>query len=235
LPLLIRTILQETDVPRLRLSSIEPENLSVETLELWRNPRLCPHLHLPLQSGCDATLKRMGRGYRVEDYVNLVETARRIIPDLAVTTDIMVGFPGESEEEFAESLRVVRALEFAKIHVFRFSPRRGTAAMRLPHHIPEAVKKERSAIMQRLGEVSAQRFRQRFLGTIRDVLWEDGEPDHSYASGLTGNYLRIYAASAVRNTITPMYLARLMRDGIWGEPVAPAAPELGKEGIAHAH
>ena len=125
---LIETILAQTQFRRLRLTSIEPWDVTGDLLALWENPRLCRHLHLPLQSGCDATLQRMNRRYTAAHYRDLVRRAREAIPDLAVTTDVIVGFPGEDEGEFAATAAFVTAMEFARIHVFPFSARPGTVA-----------------------------------------------------------------------------------------------------------
>ena len=145
---LVSRILAETDVRRLRLSSIEPWDLPEHAFRLWEDERLCRHLHLPLQSGSDATLKRMARHYTIAEFTALVKSARVAIPGLAVTTDVIVGFPGESEREFAESLATVEALRFARVHVFPFSSRPGTPAAQMRHQIPAQVKADRSRSMR---------------------------------------------------------------------------------------
>jgi len=170
---LVEEILRETDVPRLRLSSIEPWDLDPALLGLWHDRRLCRHLHLPLQSGCDATLRRMGRRYNAAQYAEKVRMAKEAIPDLAVTTDIIVGFPGETEAEFEESYCFVEAMGFARAHVFKYSPRPGTAAAAMPHQVPQEVKVARSEAMIELAKQSSERFRQGFLGRTMGVLWEN--------------------------------------------------------------
>jgi len=146
---LVASILEQTEIERLRVSSLEPWDIPTRFFDLWAEypGRLMPHLHLPLQSGCDATLRRMGRRYTTSDYARLVEEARKRIPDVAITTDIIVGFPGETDEEFATSLAFVRRMGFAHIHIFTYSPREGTAATRLPNHLSGKVKKARSRAM----------------------------------------------------------------------------------------
>lgn len=221
---LVEAILTRTALPRLRLSSIEPENLHPGLLELWSNARFCRHLHLPLQSGCDATLRRMGRRYRQADYGSLVEQARRSAPDVALTTDIIVGFPGESEQEFAESRAFAATMAFAKVHVFRFSARRGTPATRLRQPASETAKKERSAIMSALSDEGAQAHRARFVGRRRSVLWEEAVPGPTNAppgdavlwTGLTDNYIRVYLPSAAElgNTVTDVRLGPPFADGL---------------------
>jgi threonylcarbamoyladenosine tRNA methylthiotransferase MtaB len=225
---LIRAILRQTHLPRLRLSSLEPWDLGPEFFNLWRESegRLCPHLHLPLQSGCDATLRRMARRYTSTSYARLVEHARERIPDLTVTTDIIVGFPGETEEEFQQSLRFVESIGFAHLHVFPYSPRPGTAAARMQGQVPEAIKRERSAIMRELDARSGREVRRAQLGQIRPVLWEgEGqsilESDQHVWAGLTDNYLRVLtvvpSSVNLHNRITPVRLDRLEGDALWGE------------------
>ena len=132
---LVETLLRETSLPRIRLSSLEPWDLSPEFFSLWQNPRLCPHLHLPLQSGCDATLKRMRRNTSQRDFRALVQAARDSIPNLNVTSDVIVGFPGETDDEFAQSERFIREMAFGGLHVFRYSSRPGTPASRMRSQI----------------------------------------------------------------------------------------------------
>ncbi len=216
---LVEDILAETTLPRLRLSSIEPWDLEPSLLRLWENPRLCRHLHLPLQSGCDATLQRMRRRYTTSQYADLVATARRLIPDLAVTTDVIVGFPGETAEEFAASLSFVEKIEFARLHVFKYSARPGTAAATMPHQVPYVEKKKRSETILKLAWESSQRFRRRFLGRRMEVLWETACRDDKHTwSGLTDNYIRVITRSErdLANTITSTRLVGLVEGGMRG-------------------
>jgi threonylcarbamoyladenosine tRNA methylthiotransferase MtaB len=217
---LVEDILAETTLPRLRLSSIEPWDLEPSLLRLWENPRLCRHLHLPLQSGCDATLQRMRRRYTTSQYARLVATAHRLIPDLAVTTDIIVGFPGETAEEFAASLSFVEEMQFARTHVFKYSARPGTTAAEMPHQVSYAEKKRRSEAMLKLARESSQRFRRGFLGRSLEVLWEKpGQDDGRIWSGLTDNYIRVMANSELNltNSITSTKLVGLFDGGMRGE------------------
>ena len=191
---LLENILAETDVTRLRLSSLQPQEIGSELIGLWRDKRLCPHFHLSLQSGSGAVLKRMKRRYCLSDYREAVALIRALVPDAAITTDIIVGFPGETEKEFEESYQLCRQLQFARIHVFSYSRRSGTEAARLPHQISAQVRKERSQKMLALAEESAQKFRRQFLGAIMPVLWEQQSVDGVW-SGLTGNYIKAYTRS----------------------------------------
>jgi threonylcarbamoyladenosine tRNA methylthiotransferase MtaB len=217
---LIEGILDQTGVKRLRLSSLQPQDLTPELIRLWAEERLCPHLHLPLQSGSQAMLQQMKRQYSITDYQRAVSLAREAIPDLAITTDILVGFPGEGEREFEESYRFCEKMSLANIHVFPYSPRLGTAAAWMPHQVAERTKKERSQRMLALAQQSAQRFRGRFLGRTMMVLWE-GKSKPGVWSGLTANYLRVFVRSEqeLTNCLLPVKLVAQHPQGFLGEPV----------------
>lgn len=219
---LIQALLNETDVPRLRLSSLEPWDLESDFFSLWENPRLCRHIHLPLQSGCSATLRRMARKTTPALFASLVEAARRVAPDMAVTTDIITGFPGESEAEFQESLDFVRWMNFAGGHVFTYSARPGTAAANMPDQVPQAVRKERNSQMRHLLSLAASAYQERFIGSVLAVLWESAVgfgPQGWEMSGLTGNYLRVRAHAPRRlwNQISSVHLAAKSADGLLGQ------------------
>ncbi len=191
---LLGSILKETEVVRVRLSSLQPQEISAGLLELWQDGRLCPHFHLSLQSGSDTVLKRMNRRYSLGEYRETVSILRSAIPDVAVTTDIIVGFPGETDEEFDESYATCRELGFARIHVFPFSLRPGTAASLMPGKLDARTVNERRKKMLALAKESEQRFRQQFRGRIMPVLWEAKLKDGTW-SGLTGNYIRVRTKS----------------------------------------
>ncbi len=218
---LIAALLRETEIARIRVSSLEPEDFRLEWLELWENPRLCRHLHLPLQSGSDLILRRMARRYTSERYRTIVTTARRLIPDIAITTDLITGFPGESEADFAETCRLAQELQFARCHVFRFSPRQGTPAARMPDQIKEEVKKARSELLLALAEEMSRTFRRRFLGQTMTVLLE--QMKQGLWEGLTDNYLRVEvtdlpeaATGTWQNTFVSVRLETLSDDGLRG-------------------
>jgi threonylcarbamoyladenosine tRNA methylthiotransferase MtaB len=187
---LVERILSESEVQRLRLSSLEPCDLTPELLNLWGDSRLCPHIHLPLQSGCDSVLQGMGRAYDTADYERAAALAREAIPNLALTTDIMVGFPGEGEEEFDESYRFCERMGFAAMHVFPFSARPGTKAARMRDRVGDSEKKQRCQLMLNLANRGGQRFREQFVGRSMNVLWEDNKD--SIWFGLTENYMRVF-------------------------------------------
>lgn len=195
---LVKAILTETDTPRLRLSSLEPWDLDADFFRLWENRRLLPHLHLPLQSGSESTLRRMARKTTPASFRQLAAAARECIPDVAITTDVIAGFPGETEQEFAETLEFVREMEFAGGHVFTYSPRPGTAAAKMKGQIRPEVRKKRNQILREVFEESAKAYRQKFIGRKASVLWESvsGLDERGWQlEGLTGNYLRVRAAA----------------------------------------
>jgi threonylcarbamoyladenosine tRNA methylthiotransferase MtaB len=187
---LIEVLLADTDLPRLRLSSLEPWDVDEGFFRLWEDARLCRQLHLPLQAGCDETLRQMGRRTTTAAFARLVEAARAAAPDMAVTTDVIVGFPGEDEAAFRASYEFVEAIAFARLHVFPYSPRPGTPAARLPGRVGRKDAIERARVMRELGDEQAHRFRQRFVGCEMMVLWEQRRRDGLWA-GLTDNYLQV--------------------------------------------
>ncbi|MBN1693226.1 MAG: tRNA (N(6)-L-threonylcarbamoyladenosine(37)-C(2))-methylthiotransferase MtaB [Dehalococcoidales bacterium] len=214
---LIRRILADTPVPRLRLSSLQPHHISPSLVSLWQDARLCPHFHLSLQSGSDAILKRMKRRYTADIYRKAVELIRGSVPDVAVTSDVIVGFPGETDAEFKETLDFCREIRFARIHVFPFSPRPATEAVSMPDHVPAGIVKGRVGLMLSLAKESSKAFNNHFIGKTLDVLWE--QRSGNVWSGLTGNYIRVYTRSIndLTNLITSVKLIRSYRDGLYGE------------------
>lgn len=213
---LLERILTETSVSRLRLSSLQPQEISPRLLELWRDSRLCPHFHLSLQSGSDRVLQRMKRSYSTRDYRRVVRLIRDMVPDVAITTDIIVGFPGEKEEDFTESYDFCRELQFARIHVFPYSPRPDTEASRMSGQVSAGVKRGRSQGMLALSEQSAGNFQKQFLEKVMPVLWET--KSDGVWSGLTGNYIKVYAKSNddLTNKLLPVKLVKVRGDGVWG-------------------
>lgn len=217
---LVERILADTDVVRLHLSSLQPHEVSPELLSLWQDDRLCRHFHLALQSGSDSVLRRMRRRYTAADYRHAVSLIRQMVPDVAITTDIMVGFPGETDAEFEESYRVCQEIGFANIHVFNYSPRPRTLASQMPDQISDRVKKERSLRMLELARESARRFWQRFVGHTALVLWEREVTSGSgIYSGLSHNYIRVFGISRwkLTNRLLPVRLVQLHEQGLWGE------------------
>jgi threonylcarbamoyladenosine tRNA methylthiotransferase MtaB len=201
---LLKMILEDTKVPRLRLSSLQPAEISDDLLSLWTDRRLCPHFHLSIQSGSDSILRSMRRRYSVRQYVEAVSRIRGAVPDVAITTDVIVGFPGETENLFEENYRTCQETKFARIHVFPYSPRPGTEAASLSDVVDERTKRRRTGKMLSVAEESASNFRATFRGRSRPVLWEQSDGDDLW-SGFTDNYIPVKCRSRadISNTVTP--------------------------------
>jgi len=215
---LVTAILERTAIPRLRLSSLEPWDLDEGFFELWKDSRLCRHLHLPLQSGSAATLRRMARKTTPESFAELLALARASVPGVAITTDVIVGFPGENEAEFTESLEFVRTAEFSGGHVFTYSARPGTAAASMPNQVPYGLRKERNAHMRAALSESGRAYQADFIGETLPILWETATalgPAGWQLSGLSDNYLRVNAQAPQQlwNQITPVQLTHSV-DGV---------------------
>jgi len=219
---LVKALLEETSIPRLRLTSIAPWQLDRRLLELWNGGRLCRHIHMSLQSGCTATLARMRRAYTAEDYAAVVAEVREAIPGLAVTTDVIVGFPGETEEEFKDSLGFVESMGFAKTHVFPYSSRRGTLAADLPGNVEAGISKERVGRMKTVAEAGERAFLRSHLGSCETVLWE-GERNGVW-QGLTDNYVRVFGRhhAPLANRLIPTRLEAMVDGGVQGAPLVPS-------------
>jgi threonylcarbamoyladenosine tRNA methylthiotransferase MtaB len=219
---LVNAILHHTDAPRLRLSSLEPWDLDAEFFQLWENERLMPHLHLPLQSGSESTLKRMLRKTTPGSFRELVQAARQVMPDAAITTDIIAGFPGETEDEFAETLAFVHEMEFAGGHVFTYSARPGTGAAKMKGQIQPPVRKKRNHILTNALDESSKRYKQKFIGQTISVLWEaTGEMSDAgwCMEGWSENYLRVraLAPAPIWNEVSRVRLNSLDGEIVYGE------------------
>jgi threonylcarbamoyladenosine tRNA methylthiotransferase MtaB len=238
---LVAAVLAETALPRLRLSSLEPWDIPAGFWALWRDPRLMPHLHLPMQSGSDSVLARMARRSSTQSFAALVEAARAAIPDLTLTTDLIVGFPGETEAEWGETLAYVQRIGFGHVHVFTYSPREGTRAALLSEQVPAPVKRARGRALHELAASMKQAHLGRFVGQTRAVLWEGvgepiapagGEPAWHRFTGYTDNYLRVETAVpagvALENRVTTARLGgvhgELLRAEIAGHALAMSVP-----------
>lgn len=220
---LIRQVLEHSDIPRLRIGSIEPWDLPDSFWSLFENPRCMPHLHLPLQSGSDSVLRRMARRCRTDEYRELIRRARAQVPDFNVTTDIIVGFPGETEAEWRETLDFVEEIGFGHLHIFAFSPRQGTKAASLPEPVSRAVKRQRSEALHKLGEATKIATLKPYIGRTLPVLIE-GSGEQGWA-GYTPNFLRVSLAPtpglALENRILDVELIGLSEvDGhLLGRPI----------------
>jgi threonylcarbamoyladenosine tRNA methylthiotransferase MtaB len=208
---MLRRLLAETGVERVRLSSVEPMDFSDELLELMASTgRIARHVHAPLQSGCDAVLKRMKRRYRSRHYADRIGKARRLMPDAAIGADVMVGFPGETEAEFEESRRFIESMPFTYLHVFTYSERPGTPAAASAAQVPMKVRKERNRILRELAAEKNLAFRQSFVGRrLSVVTLEPGTP------ALSDNYLKVgLAVPRPANQIVVVDIGEATADGL---------------------
>ncbi|GAB4336773.1 MAG: tRNA (N(6)-L-threonylcarbamoyladenosine(37)-C(2))-methylthiotransferase MtaB [Dehalococcoidia bacterium] len=217
---LIAAVLERTEVPRLRFSSLQPQDITPELLALWTDPRLMPHFHLALQSGSDAVLERMRRRYSRRDYLEAAERIRAAVPEAAITTDVIAGFPGETDADFEATLDLCREVGFARIHAFPYSQRQRTSAAAMPGQVPVPVRKARVQALIALGDELGVAFRRRFAGSVRPILWEgcrevDGRLLHH---GYTDNYIPAYLDAprghGLDNRITPARIGGLYHDGV---------------------
>ena len=224
---LIKAILADTNIPRLRLGSLEPWELPADFFQLFDNPRLMPHLHLPLQSGSDTVLRRMARRCKTDEFAAIVNQLRTQIPHFNITTDIIVGFPAESEQEWQDSFDTVQRIGFGHIHIFTYSRREGTKAATLPDQLTNDIKKQRSQQLHELADTLKQQFYTANIGNEFPVLWEGySEPlaDGKHrVFGYTPNYLRVAcvldAAISVENQTINTRLTAVADGVIIGELV----------------
>ncbi len=206
---LIKSILNETDLPRLRLASVEPWDLPDKFFKLFSNNRLMPHMHLPLQSGSDGVLKRMSRRCKTEDFKRLIEYARNEVPDFNVTTDVIIGFPGETEKEWQESIEFIRSVKFSHIHIFSYSEREGTKAAGMPNQVSNHIKKIRSAELHQLAKEMKKNYLQKHILRKFSILWEGGSETGKTNTiryfGYTPNFVRtqidVDSGEVMTNTI----------------------------------
>lgn len=223
LPGLLRAVAAVPGIARVRLSSVEVTDVTPELLEVFATvPQVCAHLHIPLQSGDDGVLRAMNRPYTSADYLRICRLAEAASPDMAITTDIIVGFPGEDDAAFANTVAMVDEARFARAHVFRFSVRPGTAAADLGGAVPEEVKEERARVLGAACAASRQRFVDRRVGGVCDVLVEPGRGD--LCAGYTGNYIRVQFAAprSLVGCLAPIRLTAAVGGEAHGELVTPA-------------
>ena len=215
---LIGSVLSETAIDRLRVSSLQPREISIDLLKLWEDERLCPHFHLPLQSGSDPVLRRMRRRYTAEEYVAAVQHIRSRIPNAGVTADVIVGFPGETDADFQATYDLCNRIGFADLHVFPYSIRPGTSAAHYEKQITPSIKSERMNALLALAKVQAHQFRREFIGSTFPVLWESqtARRGKQYWTGLTDNYMRVRARcdSDLQDVITKATLRSVDEDGV---------------------
>lgn len=202
---LIKSILANTEVPRIRLGSLEPWELPADFFDLFQNPRLMPHLHLPLQSGADSVLRRMARRCKTEEFAQIVKQARQQIKDFNITTDIIVGFPGETEQEWQQSFDFIKSVGFGHIHIFTYSSREGTKASTLPNQVTNEIKKQRSKQLHELAETMKHSFVEQNINKTFPVLWEGQKQvlndNQQLVFGYTPNYLKVACKISVDDNI----------------------------------
>ena len=214
---LIEAICDAVPSLRIRLGSLEPRIVTEEfCAALGKLPNLCPQFHLSMQSGCDTVLQRMRRKYDTARYLESLELLRKYFPGCAVTTDMIVAFPGETEEEFRQSLEFIRKCGFAEMHVFPYSRRPGTPAAQMPGQLGNAVKEQRSREAIAVAREMNRSFREALVGSVQEVLFEEAEG--SLSTGHARNYIRVWAEGAgLRNEIRSVKITALYQDGLLGE------------------
>ena len=210
---LVDALLRRTTIPRIRISSLQPQDISDDLLDLWSDPRLCPHFHVPLQSGSDAILKKMRRRYTAAEFLDAVHRIKRTVLGVGVTADAIAGFPGETDEDFRQTVDVCQAAELASVHVFPYSIRDGTSAAHFDDQIDPRIKSKRVRLLSETADRMAHEFRKSFIGDTRPVLWERTLPSEGETvwTGLTDNYLRVRTATTadLANRITPATIEAL--------------------------
>ncbi|HID46858.1 MAG TPA: tRNA (N(6)-L-threonylcarbamoyladenosine(37)-C(2))-methylthiotransferase MtaB [Chromatiaceae bacterium] len=221
---LVEAVLANTDMPRIRLGSLEPWDLPDDFWILFENPRLMPHLHLPMQSGANSVLRRMSRRCRSEEFLALADHARRQITDFNITTDIIVGFPGETASEWQQTLEFVEQAAFGHVHIFAFSPRSGTKAAYLENPVPREIKRQRSEQLHELSARLGNTVASRQLGKTVPVLVEGNPAKHGgkfLCSGYTPNYLRVHFLSErkLENRIVDVTLRQFNGEHLQGTPI----------------
>lgn len=216
----VKTVLDVPGVQRLRLGSLESVEVEPRLLTLMQeDARFCRHLHLPLQSGCDKTLQAMHRPYTTAKFKTLLADIKTKVPDIAITTDVIVGFPGETEADFETTCKFAESCGFSKMHIFPFSARKGTPAEKFAGAVTEAVKKERADILGRIDETMHKAFLQAMVGQTAEVLFEQPAGE-DYFEGLTGNYQRVFVKSGGRNfggEILPVKITAFDGEKLLGE------------------
>lgn len=216
----VKTVLDVPGVQRLRLGSLESVEVEPRLLTLMQeDARFCRHLHLPLQSGCDKTLQAMHRPYTTAKFKTLLADIKAQVPDIAITTDVIAGFPGETEADFETTCKFAESCGFSKMHIFPFSARKGTPAEKFAGAVTEAVKKERADILGRIDETMHKTFLQAMVGQTAEVLFEQPAGE-DYFEGLTGNYQRVFVKSGGRNMggeILPVKITAFDGEKLLGE------------------
>lgn len=218
---LLRRILAETTIERIRVSSLQPYDISPDLVDLWSNPRLCPHFHMPLQSGSDKILKSMRRRYTSQEYLSAIKYVRSTVANVSVTADVIVGFPGESDHDFEQTISLCNSIQFASLHVFPYSARPGTSATYLDDHVSAGLKSVRTDELIAISKMHHEKFISSIIGQVRPVLWEESKKDKGVTEwvGLTDNYVRVKTVSEenLANRIMPSKILLKSKDTVMTE------------------
>ena len=214
----IKTVLDAANPLRLRLGSLESAEMSDELIDLLKSDgRICNHVHLPLQSGSDEILRAMRRPYTTKNFAELTARLVREVPEISIGTDLIVGFPGETDKHFSETLEFIQAQPFSKIHVFPYSARAGTVAATLPNQIPSQVKKFRAGRALEISRAKSQKFSERLLGKTVEIITETST--NGIVDGLTKNYVRVYTPdkNIALGEVIKVKVEKIFKDGVFGE------------------
>ncbi|GAI23111.1 unnamed protein product, partial [marine sediment metagenome] len=221
---LLEEVVRETSIKRIRISSIEVNEIDSRLLDILKrnNRRFASHLHIPLQSGSDRILKLMGRPYTAQYYFKKIGMISGIFPNIALTTDVMAGFPGESEEDFARTVNMIKRISFSKIHVFKFSKRMHTLAYGMGNQVGEEIKSERSKILRNIGDRLRNSYIKNQIGELLNVVCEEMNFENRIISGTSGNYIKVYFPMDKENL--PSQKGKILRvvanseykNGLWG-------------------
>lgn len=215
---LLEALNQVEDIQRIRLGSLEPTIITKEFItRLQKLEKICHHFHLSLQSGCDQTLQRMNRRYTTKEFEQSTILLKQAYPDVALTTDIIVGFPGETKEEFEQTYEFLKKIMFYKMHIFKYSPRKGTKASQMPNQIDGNKKEERSNYLIELSDKNQKEQNSKYIGKVVTVLIEETEGE--YVKGHTSNYIVVYVKTQqkLENTIQSILIEGIVKDGLYGK------------------
>lgn len=216
----VKALLDNEKLTRLRLGSLESIELDQEILEIMnQDQRLCRQLHLPLQSGSDKILKKMNRNYTTAEFKALVDNIYAKVPGVAITTDVIVGFPGENSTDFNEAVEFIKNMNFSKIHIFPYSKRKNTPAANYAEQVSEEEKKKRSVYLKEISDMASAKYRNKMLNTTVEILVENITPD--YAEGLASNYVKVYCENNnfQKDNFYKLKIIKLYKDGVWAEKI----------------
>lgn len=216
----VKALLDNEKLTRLRLGSLESIELDQEILEIMnQDQRLCRQLHLPLQSGSDKILKKMNRNYTTAEFKALIDNIYAKVPGVAITTDVIVGFPGENSTDFNEAVEFIKNMNFSKIHIFPYSKRKNTPAANYAEQVSEEEKKKRSVYLKEISDMTSAKYRNKMLNTTVEILVENITPD--YAEGLASNYVKVYCENNnfQKDNFYKLKIIKLYKDGVWAEKI----------------